>query len=47
MFCDPDNWYELDACEICYDKISKGDNDIAFFSLNDILMIQANLNIES
>lgn len=34
MFCDPDDWYELNACEICYDKISKGDNDIAFFSLN-------------
>ncbi|WP_086239279.1 glycosyltransferase [Campylobacter devanensis] len=37
MFCDPNDWYELDACEICYDKISKGDNDIAFFSLNRYL----------
>ena len=37
MFCDPDDWYELNACEICYDKISKGDNDIAFFSLNRYL----------
>lgn len=37
MFCDPDDWYELNTCEICYDKISKGDNDIAFFSLNRYL----------
>src|SRR5699024_8084583 len=31
MFLDPDDWLELNACEIAYNQISKNKNDIVFF----------------
>lgn len=34
MFCDPDDWYELDACELAYNQISTNKNDMVLFSLN-------------
>ena len=34
MFCDPDDWYELDACELAYNQISSNNNDMVLFSLN-------------
>ena len=33
MFLDPDDWYELDACEKAYNQISKNQNDMVFFDL--------------
>ena len=33
MFLDPDDWFELDACEVAYNQISKNKNDIVFFNL--------------
>ena len=35
MFCDPDDWFELSACEDAYNQISKNDNDIVFFNYFD------------
>lgn len=32
MFLDPDDWYELDACEKAYNQISKNNNDVVFFN---------------
>ena len=34
MFLDPDDWYELDACEKAYNQIYKNQNDMVFFDLN-------------
>ena len=31
MFLDPDDWYELNACELCYNQISKNKNDFVIF----------------
>ncbi len=31
MFLDPDDWLELDACELAYNQISKNQNDVVFF----------------
>jgi len=31
MFLDPDDWYELNACELCYNQISKNGNDFVIF----------------
>ena len=33
MFLDPDDWYELDACEKVYSQITKNKNEIVFFGL--------------
>ena len=33
MFLDPDDWYELDACEKAYNQISKNNNEMVFFNL--------------
>lgn len=33
MFLDPDDWFELDACEKAYNQISKNQNDMVFFNL--------------
>lgn len=33
MFLDPDDWFELDACEKAYNQISKNKNEIVFFNL--------------
>ena len=33
MFLDPDDWYELDACEKVYNQIVKNKNEIVFFNL--------------
>lgn len=35
MFLDPDDWYELDACEKAYNQISKNNNDVVFFNYNE------------
>lgn len=32
MFCDSDDWFDLDTCEKCYKQIFKNDDDIVFFS---------------
>ncbi len=32
MCLDPDDWLELDACEICYNQISKNQNDFVIFN---------------
>ena len=32
MYLDPDDWYELDACETAYNHITKYNNDIVFFN---------------
>jgi len=34
MFCDPDDWYELNACELLYEQIEKNQNDMVLFSMN-------------
>lgn len=31
MFLDPDDWYELDACELAYNQITKNENDFVIF----------------
>lgn len=33
MFLDPDDWYELNACELAYNQIKKNKNDIVFFGI--------------
>lgn len=33
MFLDPDDWYELDACELAYNQISKNNDDFVYFGL--------------
>lgn len=33
MFLDPDDWFELGACEKAYNQISKNNNDMVFFNL--------------
>lgn len=33
MFLDPDDWFELDACERAYNQISKNQNEMVFFNL--------------
>jgi len=33
MFLDPDDWYELDACEKAYNHIKKNNTDFAFFGM--------------
>lgn len=33
MFLDPDDWFELDACEKAYNQISTNQNDMVFFNL--------------
>ena len=32
MFLDPDDWLELNACEIAYNQISRNKNDIVFYN---------------
>ena len=32
MFLDPDDWYELDACEKAYNQIEQNQNDMVLFS---------------
>lgn len=32
MFLDPDDWFELDACERAYNQISKNNDDVVFFN---------------
>lgn len=34
MFLDPDDWYELDACEVAYNQISKNKNDVVVFNFS-------------
>ncbi|MGN0030516.1 MAG: glycosyltransferase family 2 protein [Candidatus Gastranaerophilaceae bacterium] len=34
MFCDPDDWYELEACEHAYNQISTNKNDMVIFSFS-------------
>lgn len=34
LFLDQDDWLELDACELCYNQISKNKNDILMFDFN-------------
>ena len=34
MFLDPDDWYELDACESAYNQIVKNNNDFAYFNFS-------------
>lgn len=36
MFLDPDDWYELDACEKAYNQISINQNEMVFFNLYSI-----------
>jgi len=31
MFLDPDDWYELDACEVAYNQIKKNNNDLCMY----------------
>ena len=33
MFLDPDDWFEIDACEKAYNQISTNNNEIVFFNL--------------
>ena len=35
MFLDPDDWYELDACESAYNQIVKNNSDFAIFGHNN------------
>lgn len=35
MFLDPDDWFELSACEKAYNQIKKNHNDIVFFNYFD------------
>lgn len=37
MFLDPDDWYELDACEIAYNQITQNQNDIVMFNYQEYL----------
>ncbi len=34
MFLDQDDWYELDACELCYNQLTKNNNDVVMFDFN-------------
>lgn len=34
MFLDPDDWFELDACELAYNQIIKNNNDFILFDLS-------------
>ena len=34
MFLDPDDWFELDACELCYNQIKENNNDLVVFKYN-------------
>ena len=34
MFLDPDDWYELNACELAYNQISTNQNDMVMFAYN-------------
>ena len=34
MFLDPDDWYELDACESAYNQIEANQNDFVLFAMN-------------
>ena len=34
MILDPDDWYELDACELCYNQITQNRNDVVLFGYN-------------
>lgn len=34
MFLDPDDWFELDACEFAYNKIRENDNDFVVFDFS-------------
>jgi len=34
MFCDHDDWLEKDACELCYNQITKNNNDLVMFDFN-------------
>ncbi|GHU86415.1 hypothetical protein AGMMS49941_08090 [Deferribacterales bacterium] len=38
MFCDADDWYELNACEECYNAIEQENVDWVFFGANVILV---------
>ena len=37
MLLDPDDWYELDACEVAYNQIKKNNNDIVLFANNEFI----------
>ncbi|MCM1338113.1 MAG: glycosyltransferase family 2 protein [Muribaculaceae bacterium] len=32
MFLDPDDWFDIRACEIAYNQIEKNNNDVVFFN---------------
>lgn len=32
MFLDPDDWFELDACELAYNQIAKNNDDFVYFN---------------
>ena len=34
MFLDNDDWLELNACELCYNQITKNNNDVVIFTYN-------------
>lgn len=36
MFLDPDDWYEINTCELCYNQITKNQNDIVLFGYKKI-----------
>lgn len=46
MFLDPDDWLEIDACEILYNEISKCNDDICFFNYKSCTISKENERVE-
>lgn len=36
MFLDPDDWYEEDACELCFNQIKENNNDFVVFDFYEV-----------
>ena len=43
MFCDPDDWYELNACEVAWKQITNNNNDMVIFNYNRFIEKQGKL----
>lgn len=46
MFLDPDDWLDIHACEIAYNKIKKNNNDIVFFNIERYYQNSGRISID-
>ena len=46
MFLDPDDWLEINACEILYNEITKCDDDICIFNYKSCTLSKENERVE-